>query len=541
MLGLSAALVLIGIVMLGMLLYLVHQHRAIEDLQTRLTGSEAESARLQAAAKNLTWKTLGPGLIQELTNQWADNRIGPTQLLFDDPVYRQLRLPEELSDLVGQPLVQRLNLVRQLSFSYLHFRNSTHTRLAHTLGVCRNVQKAIVSLFGRPTLYRPGSSTPNYLPVGQYQGVLRKAIVAALLHDVGHGPFGHALDRFAGYVSNIKDELDKSYSRKYIQDYFTGALVRVGIDPTNLQQILNPDEKNVLQGADRLISDLIDSPLDVDRMDYLVRDSQMTGLTEGSVNVDALLERAVVLEKDHKYLLAFEESAVEYIFQLLNARSVLYARCYEHPTKVCGERLLVKAVQDLRETLSLSVDLIMLLTDDQLLTLMRLLCDPDSIAYNLAKCLSKAYTFDLVEEVSASDPEKLSTRVNSWQEDVVAGNFTLAYVDTVNSWERDIGREIGLLEKEWWKVCVVCPPPSLSGENKTPHIELVRIVNGQLEVRSFHQVLRERLGAGKEEDVFETLEGVRKMRTKFRVFVYPELTGEQKGRAKQAARSLFLK
>ena len=109
----------------------------------------------------------------------------------------------------------------------------------------------------------------------------KKAKVTALLHDLGHGSFGHALDKYIGFRNpgDPKPSPDKYYTGKYLESYLRSTLEqeKVGLDSKEIAAILRREQREKLPGIDSLIAGVVDSPLDVDRMDYLIRDAQMTG------------------------------------------------------------------------------------------------------------------------------------------------------------------------------------------------------------------------------------------------------------------------
>lgn len=112
----------------------------------------------------------------------------------------------------------------------------------------------------------------------------------AILHDLGHGPFGHALDNYVGYTNRHQSSPnpDKVYSRIYVKEHLNTVLRNLGFDADDLIRVLNPEERAELTGFDALIGDLIDSSMDMDRMDYLMRDAHMTGLSMGFTNATRL-------------------------------------------------------------------------------------------------------------------------------------------------------------------------------------------------------------------------------------------------------------
>ena len=142
---------------------------------------------------------------KQLTNAW----LGPigsarTALHFDDPIWGQVSISQRLAPLFGHPLVQRLNYIKQLSFAYLTFPSATHSRMSHSLGVCRLVERALTTVFRNDVVYTENGAETIGLSIAERETLLLKAQTVALLHDLGHAPFGHALDRLLGFLDANK-------------------------------------------------------------------------------------------------------------------------------------------------------------------------------------------------------------------------------------------------------------------------------------------------------------------------------------------------
>ncbi len=349
---------------------------------TQLTRLTSENARLR---EQLNWRDLekASSAVSRCRDLWQGKTTTTKSTNYeDDPVYLQLFLDQQLSNIVAQPIVQRLNHIKQLSFAYLTFRSATHTRLAHSLGACRNAELVMRKIFQEGRIYtRTGVQTID-LTEQEKTRYLRLAMVAALVHDLGHGPLSHALEIHLKFGEEGKSRVrpDKPLSAKYIDKYLRVAISEAGVDPDKVIALINKDIDRFTPWM-HFIGDLIDSPLDVDRMDYLARDSHMTGLSIGALNMQALIERVVPFkevekDQDHtvKIELAFDRSAVPYIEQFLYARDVMYLNCYERPKKVIAERMLGRAFDEFRkgsgDTTRFEAEDLALLTDQQVIELM---------------------------------------------------------------------------------------------------------------------------------------------------------------------------
>ena len=260
----------------------------INDLTAQ---SESQRARLTDYEKSAV-----PNIALNLANHWRLKSVMPRaqSVSIDDPVYGRIYLDEELATVLSHPILQRLNRVKQLSFSYARFPSATHTRLAHSLGVAKNAELALNGIIDRGVCYPINGTAPKRLEAQIFEGRvehIRKAKLAALLHDIGHGPFGHALDNYtiARDSQAANSAPDKTYGTDYILEYLSPTLESLGFDSRVISNILGLDT-SALTGVDSLISEIIDSPLDADRMDYLIRDADMSGLKMGFTNTMALLD-----------------------------------------------------------------------------------------------------------------------------------------------------------------------------------------------------------------------------------------------------------
>ena len=333
---------------------------------------EEECAKISAQLSAMQAGHL-PAVMKELGRRWLTSTV-PNPIedkAIDDPIYGHIVLDKALATVVPHPLLQRLARVKQLSFSFAQFPSSRHSRLSHSLGVAKNAERALNGIFDRGVYYVVGEKQPvqfDKQSIEQRRELIRKARVAAVLHDVGHGPFGHALDSYAGITLRV-ERPDKHYTESYVGNYLAPTLQSVQIDVFNVLSILSSDRAD-LKGFDNLIGDIIDSSLDVDRMDYLMRDAHMTGLIMGFINTSALIDfMKPVLDQD-TFILAYDEQALAYMEHLILARDFMYFNCYEHPRKKAAERIFTRLVQSIVEDrrLDLLLDQVFALADEELMT-----------------------------------------------------------------------------------------------------------------------------------------------------------------------------
>jgi HD superfamily phosphohydrolase len=384
--------------------------------------------------------------------------------LIDDPIHGCVTLDSTLSTLIAQPIVQRLSRIRQLSFSYAHFPSATHSRLSHVLGVAHNVEAALNGIFARGVYYEEGAHEPTRFPdniLNRRDEIIRRAKVLAILHDLGHGPFGHALDNYVGYINRYKatPNPDKLFSRLYIERHLANTLNRLGLDANELMRSLNQESRDLLTGLDPLIADLIDSSMDMDRMDYLLRDAHMTGLSMGFTNASALIECVRPIKDGDAYLLAYDERGLDYMEHLLYAREAMYRSCYEHPRKRAAERVFERLIREVAgDNNPEIVEELYILTDEEVLSALRLVSLTDT-AKRLLDYIVSDSEFEVIHEVSVKS-RTISDEASAWVKSaMVDKKGKKCYVDQPATWEDAIARaSIGV--EHFSQIQVIVAPPS---------------------------------------------------------------------------------
>jgi HD superfamily phosphohydrolase len=431
---------------------------------------DLEKCRVERNASNERLAELQSGLfsaaVKELGRRWLTATVpSPTEnKAIDDPIYGHIVLDKALATVVSHPLLQRLARVKQLSFSFAHFPSSRHSRLSHSLGVAKNADRALSGIFDRGVYYVVGEKQPIQFDsqvVEQRRELVRKARVAALLHDVGHGPFGHALDSYVGIKLGV-ERPDKRFTETYVREFLTPTLQSVQIDAANVLSILSSDRAD-LKGVDQLISDIIDSSLDVDRMDYLMRDAHMTGLMMGFVNTSALFDFMMPVLDQESFILAYDEQALGYMEHLILARDFMYFNCYEHPRKRAGERIFTRLVQSIVEDsrLKLSLDQIFALADEEITTAVTGIGTGNELSQRLAEELMGDLDYVCVLEVPATEKEgDLPLVVGNWLRDVLIDDRRIAYITRPGHWEEEIAKKSIGLERAW-QVQAILPNPGL--------------------------------------------------------------------------------
>jgi HD superfamily phosphohydrolase len=237
--------------------------------------------------------------------------------IINDPVYGFISIPSELVfDLIEHPYFQRLRYIKQLGMTHLVYPGALHTRFHHAIGAMHLMGTAI------ETLCNKGCT----ISTEEKEGLL----IAILLHDIGHGPFSHALEHTI--IEGIDHEDISILLMDKLNEQFGGQLsLAIGIFKGTYPK--------------KFLHQLVSSQLDMDRMDYLNRDSFFTGVSEGVISSDRIIKMLSV--KDDS--VTVEEKGIYSIEKFLIARRLMYWQVYLHKTVIAGEQLLCKIFNRSRE------------------------------------------------------------------------------------------------------------------------------------------------------------------------------------------------
>jgi HD superfamily phosphohydrolase len=240
--------------------------------------------------------------------------------IINDPVYGFLHFPEpELMQIIEHPWFQRLRHIKQMGLAHQVYPGATHTRLHHSLGACYLMGKALDEL----RLKGIDLSKEDSLA----------ARIAILMHDIGHGPFSHALEY--SLVEGIRHETLSKLIMQRMNKEFDGML-------TNAIRVFDHHYPR------RYLHQLVSSQLDVDRMDYLNRDSFYTGVSEGVIGYDRILQMLTVIDDE----LMVEEKGVHSVEKFIIARRLMYWQVYLHKAVLGSEQLLVNILKRAKELTS---------------------------------------------------------------------------------------------------------------------------------------------------------------------------------------------
>ena len=230
--------------------------------------------------------------------------------IFNDPVYGFITVPDEfIFDLIEHPYFQRLRRINQLGLTNLVYPGALHTRFHHVLGAMHLMSLAVTAI------RRKGHEIT--------QDEERAVLCAILLHDIGHGPFSHTLEY--DLVNRVSHEDISSFFIKRISEEFDGKL--------DLALLIFQNKYT----KKPFLYQLVSSQLDMDRMDYLNRDSFYTGVAEGQIGSDRIIEMLNV----HNDNLVLEEKAIYSVEKFLVARRFMYWQVYLHKTVVSAEFMLI--------------------------------------------------------------------------------------------------------------------------------------------------------------------------------------------------------
>lgn len=236
--------------------------------------------------------------------------------IINDPVYGFITIDDELIyQIISHPYYQRLRRIHQMAMAELVYPGALHTRLHHSLGAYHLMCNAIHELKSKGIMITDEED--------------QAVKIAILLHDLGHGPYSHALENTL--INGVSHEEISLLLMQKMNKEFDGR-----IQPA-IDIFTNNHPK-------RFLHQLVSGQLDVDRMDYLIRDSFFTGVSEGVIGYDRIIKMLTV----HNNELMIEEKGINSIEKFLISRRFMYWQVYLHKTVLCAEKMLVKIIERAR-------------------------------------------------------------------------------------------------------------------------------------------------------------------------------------------------
>ena len=299
--------------------------------------------------------------------------------IFNDPIYGFITIPSALIfDLIEHKYFQRLRRITQMGLTYLVYPGAHHTRFHHALGSMFLMQKAVGIL--------------RFKGVAISDDEENALLIAILLHDIGHGPFSHAMEH--SIVNGITHEEISLFFMEQLNKEFNGSL-------TLAITIFKGDYHR------KFLHQLISSQLDMDRADYLKRDSFYTGVAEGNINSERLITMLNVVDGE----LVIEEKGIYSVEKFLTARRLMYWQVYLHKTSLVAEQLLIRLLKRAKE---------LTLKGEKLNA-------SKALSYFLNKTVTKSeFTDDVLETFAQLDDVDILSAMKSWQyhDDFVVGNLS---------------------------------------------------------------------------------------------------------------------
>lgn len=294
------------------------------------------------------------------------NQINKLKII-NDPIYGFITIPSELVfDLIEEAYFQRLRRITQMGLSNLVYPGANHTRFHHAIGCLHLMQKAVQVLRFKGIEITKEEEEALY--------------VAILLHDIGHGPYSHAMEH--SIVDGVSHEWISLQFMKKLNLKFNGKL-SLAID------LFQRKHKKMF------LCQLLASQLDIDRLDYLKRDSFYTGVAEGNINSERIITMLNVTENQ----LVVEEKGIYSIEKFLVARRLMYWQVYLHKTGIVGEQLLIKMLKRAKYLVAKGENLE----------------SSTALTYFMSKSITKEnFTDETLEKFALLDDYDIMSAIKSW-------------------------------------------------------------------------------------------------------------------------------
>lgn len=284
--------------------------------------------------------------------------------IFNDPIYGFITIPNALIfDLIEHKYFQRLRRITQMGLSYLVYPGAHHTRFHHAIGCMHLMQKTVNVLRFKGVTISEEEENALY--------------IAILLHDIGHGPFSHAMEH--SIVNSISHEAISLLFMQQLNKEFNGSL-------TLAIKIFKGEHERQFLGQ------LISSQFDMDRADYLKRDSFYAGVAEGNINSERLITMLNVVDD----ALVIEEKGIYSVEKFLVARRFMYWQVYLHKTGLVAEQLLIRILKRAKELIKNSENLN---ASTPLLYFLNHEISIENFDFNTLETFSKLDDFDVISAI----------------------------------------------------------------------------------------------------------------------------------------------
>jgi uncharacterized protein len=327
-----------------------------------------------------------------------------------DPIHGLIKMTETEMKIISHPLFNRLRRIKQNTFLYYVFPSANHTRFEHSIGVMHLASEIFLNAFNNSSTLKNKQSRYNIsgndnildlkmLKQEEFETIYYDLRIAALLHDIGHGPMSHLFDKYApnndDFIKMVKhdndlvfdndekkielnkeladslaklitnDKLKKHVEHEYVSFYFSAKLLKdLDFQPDQIKRILsimnaelklsefkiklNGEEFDIIPFLNQIVAG---APLDCDRMDYLLRDSYFTGVKYGTYDLHRLLKSLLpYVDNDKKIIrLGIKKSGLPAIENFLQARYELYIQIYFHKTNRSCNCMLIQATRNIKQ------------------------------------------------------------------------------------------------------------------------------------------------------------------------------------------------
>lgn len=256
---------------------------------------------------------------------------------FRDPVHGFIGFNELEWDIINSSAFQRLRRIRQLAWTDYVYPGAMHTRFEHSMGVCHVASRLFDAIIKRDLEILKSDYKFMDSGINRQRQIIR---LAALMHDLGHGPFSHAAEEVFPEKERGEKYVHEEYSAAIAKDML-GSLVKnhpynqhnYGITIDNITDIFSPESK---ESASVLWKELISGQMDADRMDYLLRDSYHAGVSYGRYDLDRVIDTLCLCEDSEigGHLIGVKEDGIHAVEGLLIARFMMFTQVYFHKTRV---------------------------------------------------------------------------------------------------------------------------------------------------------------------------------------------------------------